>query len=492
VKSEMQGYDLGQKTVLNVSYNTAGRATTLAVLSISNIILMRTLSADDYGVFGFANIFVNFMWMFNDFGVNTVLVQRSSLEQGDMHVAFSIKFVIGLLTTCIVLMMAPLTKLFLNNAEVADVIRVLSVNFILAIFCFIPQVLLTRKLDYKKLTLVSVVSTTLGAVVSILMAKGGYSYWSLVGSAITISVVNLVMYNMAEPFRIRFRYKHEVGKELMVFGGSVFLARVVVYFLFNSDNFTIGSVKGTADLGYYATAFNWGALVCTLASSIVLSVLFPTFSQIKNDKGRLRSGYLRVIEYIALIGIVSNMVLFVVARDFLIGVLGSGTEKWMQSLSCLRIFCLYGVIRILLEPIGSVCLAIGRPGTMLKANLVAVCVQIAFVYPVLKTFGIEGVAVLITVAYGLQYFIYISETYNEIGLTTSDVLKRILPSVVLLPLASLAILDHFHQYTMLWLITKIAFTLGSCMILHGIITKWRLEKEIGVLVFGKTGATNRK
>jgi lipopolysaccharide exporter len=481
----MQEQDLKRKTVLNVSYNATGRATIVFVQLISNVVLARTLLPGDFGIVGFANIIVGLLWAFNEFGVNTAITQKANLERTDLYTGVTIKFGIGLLTTCIALMMAPLAHLFFDSAEVVNVIRALSVNFILAGFCFIPGVLMARELEYKKITLINVISAALGASISILMAISGYGYWSIVISAIIVSVVNVFLYNIFKPFPIRFQYDYIAAKATLVFGGSVFLSKVVMHVLFNSDNFAIGSLKGANELGYYALAFNWGAFVSILSGSVVLSVLFPTFSNIQEKRDKIRGGYLKVIEYVALFGTVSYVTLFVVGREFLTGILGGGTDKWLQSLNCLRIFCAYGLIRILLEPIGSVCLAIGRPGTMLRANVLAASVQIAFVYPALKTFGIEGVAILVTVAYGLQYVVYIKETFDQIGLELSDVVRRVLPSFILLPLASLAILDKFHQYTMLWLITKATFTLASCIILHGLITKWRLEKDIGVLLFRK-------
>jgi O-antigen/teichoic acid export membrane protein len=344
---------------------------------------------------------------------------------------------------------------------------------------------MTRELEYKKITVISVIAAALGALVSIVMAISGYRYWSLVASVVIISIVNAILYNILKPAPIRISYNRAIARNIMVFGGSVFLARVAVYGIFNSDNFIIGALKGADGLGYYALAFNWGAFVCTLASSVVLTVLFPTFSKIQGDRRKLCSGYLKVMENIAFLGVVSYVILFVVATDFLREILGGGTDKWMQSLNCLRIFCVYGLIRILLEPIGSVCMAIGKPGTIFKANLLAVVFQMSFIYPVLKSFGIEGVAVLVTVAYSLQYFIYMKETYNQIGLKSSDVVRRIWPSMILLPLASLAMLDKYHDYTMFWLIAKAALTAVLCITLHGVITKWKLEKEIRYLLFNR-------
>ena len=102
--------------------------------------------------------------------------------------------------------------------------------------------------------------------------------------------------------------------------------------MLNGDNFAISAMRGAKTLGYYAVAFNWGSMVCVMLGGVVLSVLFPTFSRMQSDRQRMKKAYLQVLEYVSFVGILVNMGLLAVSKDFLFFVLGHGTEKMASQL----------------------------------------------------------------------------------------------------------------------------------------------------------------
>ncbi len=128
---------------------------------------------------------------------------------------------------------------------------------------------------------------------------------------------------------------HELRNDLSLIG-------FIVFTIFNVDNFIIGAVKGSSELGYYMIAFNWGSIICVILGTVVNNVLFPTFSRMEQDRERIKKSYLRVLEYVSCIGMLTNITLLLVSEDFLVYVLGHGTDKWLPALLSLRILCLYG------------------------------------------------------------------------------------------------------------------------------------------------------
>jgi len=209
----------------------------------------------------------------------------------------------------------------------------------------------------------------------------------------------------------------EVAKEIWRFGFYVFLSGLFVYALFNADNFIVGAIKGTQALGYYSLAFDWGTKISTLLSLTVLSVLFPAYSRIKDDKEKLKKAYLDSVKYVSFLSIMVNGTLFCISEDFLKIVLGGGTDKWLPALSSFRILCIYGIVRAILEPLGNVIMALGDSKVLLKANAIASAVQLLLLYPALNFWGIEGVAVLVFISYALQYFIYIPYIKNRVDIS---------------------------------------------------------------------------
>jgi len=466
-----------------MSYSLIGKLSASTVQFVTNIILSRILGASDFGIFNISNIFNNMLGQFNEFGINTALVQKAKLNDKDISTALVLKALISISLTVITYNLAPFAARYFNNAAITDVIRVTSINFTLSIFFFVPNVLLVRSLNFKTIAKINTYATIVTSIFTIILANYGYGYWSLVYSVIINSILNIILFNIGKFDIIDLGFDRNTANHIIKFGGSVLLTKVIVQTIFSSDNFIIGHIEGTERLGYYSMAFNWGAIFCGLVYTVVSGVIFPTFSKLQNDMQLLRQGYLKIIGFSALLGSVIYITLFVVARDFVIGVLGSGTNKWAESITCLRIFCVYGALRIVLEPIGGICLVIGQPSILLKANLLAVIIQITFLYPVLKLYSLEGVAILVTLSYLSQYIVYSWYVLPKVNITNKDIIRCVLPVIALLPFTLLVLSDGYVNYNPYLMILKAFLSVTGCFVVHSILTNWRYVKEIHSIIY---------
>ena len=345
--------DLKDKTIKNIGYNTLAKIIALLFQAAANIILSRNLSSSDYGIVGFGLIFISFLNQFNDVGISSAVVQRRELDEKGLYTAFSVKTLLGFSLFIITFIIAPLAPYFFDNSAVTNVIRLLALNFLINIFAFLPSSLLTRELNYKKISLANICSTIINSSMAIILVLNGFGYWSLVFANLIAPIVLALGLNILRPVKIRISFDRTIAKEFMHYGWKLFATGIVIFTIFNADNFIVGSVKGSGMLGYYMIAFNWGSMVCVLLFSIVLSVLFPTLSKLQGNREKLKASYLKTLEYVSIIAILINMTLFVTAREFLIYALGRGSDKWLPALTCLRILCIYGIARALLSPSGA-------------------------------------------------------------------------------------------------------------------------------------------
>jgi len=203
------------------------------------------------------------------------------------------------------------------------------------------------------------------------------------------------------------------------------------------------------------------------------------------DAGRIKASYLKVLEYVTFAGVLVNVTLLLVSREFLIVVLGHGTDKWLPALQALRILCCYGIARFSLEPIGSVVMATGRVNLLLKANIIAAIVELSLLYPALRFFGLEGVAVVVTVAYISQYLIFFPSLRRDIGLHYSEfflALKPALLSALVVAGVVLALQPYMPSDTITSLAIKLSICTALYCLTYGIFSKWKLAKEVRVLI----------
>lgn len=472
---------LKSRTLENVGYNSVAKIVGFGLQAVTSVILARTLTSTDYGIVGFALIFTNFLWQFSNFGIAAAAIQKGELSEAWLHTAFTIAFVLGIIVFVASFLAAPLSTLFFDNGAVVDVIRVLSLNYIVNGLWFIPRVLLTRELNYGKLSAIQLVSALVTSASSLALALTGFGYWSIVAGSMFGNVATAVSMNWLRPAKIRFKFQRDAAWQTLRFGGNIFLSLgIIPFMLYNADNFIVGAMKGPETLGYYVIAFNWGAMTCTVLGTVVFNVLMPTFSKMQSDLERLKKAYCTIMEYIGFISVLTNVSLLVVSKEFLVFILGHGTDKWMPALPALRVLCVYGVLKTLLQPATSLLASIGKPGLVVKAVLVSAVIEISLLYPALTQFGIEGVAVIVTFAYSAQYFVYLPILRREFKLNIHDLREILMPAIVSIPgiLVVIPISRFFMGFSALTMIEELVLSTACYTLLFGLITKWRLVREL--------------
>lgn len=375
---------------------------------------------------------------------------------------------------------APVANIFFNNNAVEGVVKLLSLNFIINSFAFLPEIILAKELNYKKLSLTQIVTGVITPILTVVLALTGFKYWSIVVANVSATAVSVIFINILKPIKIRFIFERKIALEFLYFGGGLFLTGIIGFVIFNFDNFIIGALKGSEILGYYAIAFTWGSMVCTISGSIINSVLFPTFSKMQGDRKKLKKAYLEIMEYTTFIVVFGNLTLFVISKEFLYIILGKNTDKWLPAIATFRILCVFGISRALLEPIGSFILAIGKINLLLRSNLIVGAIELSIVYPALKYFGIEGVAIAVTAVYSLQYLIYFYFFRRELDIGLIDLFKSvksvIIPALVIL--VGFIVFSYIcNECSLLLLFIKTFLTGVGFFIIHGYITNWKLIKE---------------
>jgi len=466
---------LKKKTISSIGYKGTARFVSYGLQALTTVVLAQNLSAKDYGIVGFAMIFIGFLGSFNEMGVGSAVVQRKELSPLLLDTAFTLRVLLGLLAFVAAWFVAPLAAASFGDPAVIPVIRVLALSFLIGILGFIPSQLLLRDLDFRQWVFATLAAAISRTALACALALHGYGYWSIVLANFISSVIESLGFMCFSKHRSRLKWDPGLARELCKFGLPLFSSGLLAFALFNTDNLVIGWVAGAAMLGYYAIAFNWGSIFSKLIYEVFHSVLFPAFSRIQDNPAVLRRVYLTMTEQLGVFGILIQIGLLVCAQDFLVVVLGRGDNKWIPACHALQILSVYGLIRLLVEPLGNLLVALGQPHLLFRAALLATLVEIALLYPVLKWGGIEGVAVLVTVAYAAQWIVYWPFLTKSLQINWRDMRDILLPSfLAAVPalLCGLLMSRWFAPSFLSLLLKSIVFTVVF-ILLQGLFSSWR-------------------
>ena len=152
----------------------------------------------------------------------------------------------------------------------------------------------------------------------------------------------------------------------------------------------------------------------------------------------------------------------------------------MPALFAFQILCIYGVLRAVLEPVGNVLMGLGKPQLFLKAIFLVALIELSLLYPAIKLYGIEGVAIAVTLAYISQYFVYFSILKKEINVVSSEIFMAIRYSLISAIIMAI-ILYSLKQITSMSIFAASINTVISIMVylaMFGIMDKLKLLKEI--------------
>lgn len=305
-------------------------------------ILARVLPPGDFGLLGIALIFVGFTEIFGNLGVGPAIVQRLDLTDLHVDIAFTLSVILGAVMTVAIWLFAPIGALLFDEPIVSQMLKALSIVFVIAGFGVVPEHMLRRKLQFKNLIVADLLSQSLGyGLVAIIMAFLGFGVWSLViGTVIRYTLRTAILIRFRPP-HLRFRWASPEAIDLLGYGTGFSLTSVSNFIAQQGGPFVIGRSLGIAALGYYTRAYSLISLPLRLGSRLI-HVLFPAMSERQEQRERLGDVYICGIEILSLVAFPASALLFLSAPEIVAVVLGG---QWGTVVPVLQILAMTIMIR---------------------------------------------------------------------------------------------------------------------------------------------------
>jgi O-antigen/teichoic acid export membrane protein len=303
--------------------------------------------------------------------------------------------VVGVLLFVTCFAAAPLAGLFFHHHEVTDLVRGVSVVFILRAISQIPMAILQKELRFKAFTLVSLSGNVAQMTVAIVLATKGAGAWSSIGGLIAYEAWLAVFMWPICPLRPHPRRASlKVLRELLSYGRHIVAVNLAGLTYSYLDVSVVGRFLGASSLGAYTIGYQSGKQAVSAVTSVANQLIFPAYSKLQHDLARFRTAYLRSLRFITVVSVPIGFGLAAVSPEFIRVVYG---HRWSAAVPVLAIMSLLGLVLSVTATMGEVLKATGRPGLLarfatLQSVLVAVTV-LAF-----YRFGIAAVAACVAVS----------------------------------------------------------------------------------------------
>lgn len=308
---------------------------------IVSIFLARILLPEEFGLIGMVVIFMGIGTILFDGGMTSSLIRSDDLEESDYSTVFIFNMLVSVGVYFVVFMCAPFIADFYNQPILTNVTRIYALSFVFSAFGSVQNTMLTKTMNFKKQTLLTVPALLVSSFVGVIMAIQGYGVWSLVGMTLANTFVLSGILWFTSKWKPNFLFSRDKFRKHFDYGYKLTLSGILDIIFTNIYQIIIGRFFSAGTVGYYTRANQLMMMPIGNVSTALNKVAFPLFAEIQNDEERLRIAY-RKIMLLVLFIINPIIVLMLVLAEPLTTFLF--TEKWLPMVPIFQVICLSGLL----------------------------------------------------------------------------------------------------------------------------------------------------
>ncbi len=482
---------LDRSLLRGVAWTAAARWGSQGLNWIAWLIVARLLSPEDYGLVGMAAVYLGLVTVLSEFGLGTAVLAVRELSREQLSQLNGLAVLVGcasLLASCAVAL--PLGHFF-RAPQLPAVVVAMSATFVITSFKTVPFALLQRDFRFKQLALIDLSQAVVLALSMVGLAVAGLRYWTLVCGALlgalisTGAVLRLSHLPLAWP-------RPSALRQAMTLSFDVVIARVCWYASANADFLIAGRVLGKAALGFYNVGWTLASVPVDRIAALVAQVTPAFFAAVQSDRAALRRYVLRITEGIALITFPVAIGLALVARDFVLVVLGS---RWEGTIGPLRLLAAYAAIRSIMPLLPQVLQIIGDARFEMWRMAVAAVVMPASFYVSGQRWGTVGLATAWMLVDPLLALPLYRRVFSKIGLSLKAYLVALWPALSATGLMGAVVLAVGALSSGWTAGARLSAEIGAAMVTYGlaglVLHRERFQAFSELVVAARRGSEGR-
>jgi len=462
---------LKQMTVKGLAWSFLDNIVVQGVGFITGIILARLLSPREFGLVGMVTIFIALGQSFVDSGFTQALIRKKECTQADYSTVFFFNVLVGIAWYILLLVSAGSIAGFFSQPELTGLVPVLGLGVVINAFSIIQTTQLTKRIDFKLQTRISVVSSILSGIIAVVLAFRGFGVWSLVVLSLARNILNTLFLWFWNKWKPSLVFDLTSFKKLFGFGSKLLLVGLIDTTYRNIYLAVIGKFFSAADLGFYTRADQFNQLPSQNLTAIVQRVSYPVLSSISDDFPAMKSAYKKLIKSTMLISFVLMIGLAAVAEPMVLTLIG---EQWLVSAEYLQLLCFGGMLYPLHALNLNMLSVQGRSDLFLRLEIIKKALAVPVIIVGIN-FGIKVMIIAMIVNSLIAYYINSYWSGRFIGYSMLEQVRDILPSFMLASAVGLMVFFTGHLMAASPIITLAVQILVGSLLTIGIAELIQLD-----------------
>ena len=350
---------LKRRAVSGIKWTTFSSVIVAILQIVQLIILTRLLEPTVFGLMAITSVVIGFAHAFLDMGISNAIIHKQEVSHNQLSTLYWLNVLSGIVLFIIVSLCAPVVALFYQEAELTNIIILVALTFLIQPFGQQFIVLWQKELKFNDIAKVDILTKLVALIVSVVFAYYNYGVYALVYGVLagTILQTLVFVYKGLKEYTISFVFRLSDVREFLSFGLYQMAEKTLNYFNSQVDTLLIGKLLGVETLGVYNIAKQIIMKPIQIINPIVSKVTFPVMAKIQNDTDRLKEIYLKTINLLSSINFPIYLFMLITAPQLVPLMFG---EQWVSAVIIVQILSIYGALRSIGNPIGSLLLAKGR------------------------------------------------------------------------------------------------------------------------------------
>ena len=330
---------LKNKTVKGIVWSGIDNIVQFGVTFVVSIVLARLLSPDDYGLIGIIAIFTTICNTLINGGFTTALIRKKDVTDDDYSTSFIVNLVLSILFYIVIFICSPLIAGFFHREELVALTQVSSLGMIVGALAMVQQTRLTKRIDFKTQTKVTLIASVASGIIGIGLALLDFGVWALVAQGLSSQLLRTIFLWYFNRWMPHLRFSIQSFRDLFGFGWKIMLSGLLDSVWKELYQVVVGKFYSPATLGQYTRAKQFSTLFSSNLTSVIQRVTYPVLSDIQDDKERMVAAYRKIIKTTMFATFALMFFMGAISEPLLYCLIG---EKWHEAATYLPWICFVG------------------------------------------------------------------------------------------------------------------------------------------------------
>ncbi|RPH80241.1 MAG: hypothetical protein EHM80_05780 [Nitrospiraceae bacterium] len=390
----------------------AGFAVEKGIAVLQLVILARLLVPGDFGLLVASAAVLLAVQTFSELGLEPAVIAKPDVKQEDLHVAWTLSVIRGLVLAGGLWMGADLIAVGMQIPELGLFLRVHTVGILLQSVQSPALFVLLKKLDLRRRVSFDLSRRVVESCVTIGLAWRWQSAWALLAGQLVAFLFGALLSHWIAPCRIRWSLNRASVQSLWSYGRYQNFTGWFLFTVMGGGDFVVGRLYGVTALGLYQVAMAIPIMIGIRAMSVISQISLPTYAMLQKDRpGAMRALNLHM-SVTGMIVVPSALAVATLAPYLVPFLFGS---VWAAAVDPLRVLCLFSIAAAFCSVMAAFHCGANHPELQTKIWAVMCACYVSAVVPFTMAWGLVGAAWAISLTFVIGLVLHVRATVQLLG-----------------------------------------------------------------------------